>query len=68
MTTVTETHLSGARLSRRGKVRELYDLGSDPDELKKLIDEKKHAKRLATLREAMAAELKRTNAPAEMRK
>src|SRR5688572_30213772 len=22
-----ETHLSGARLSRRGKVRELYDLG-----------------------------------------
>src|SRR5260221_14471921 len=28
MTTVTETHLSRARLSRRGKVRELYDLGS----------------------------------------
>ena len=28
MTTVTETHLSGARLSRRGKVRELYDLGA----------------------------------------
>jgi phosphoribosylaminoimidazole-succinocarboxamide synthase len=27
MTTITETHLSGARLSRRGKVRELYDLG-----------------------------------------
>jgi phosphoribosylaminoimidazole-succinocarboxamide synthase len=25
--TVTETHLQGARLSRRGKVRELYDLG-----------------------------------------
>ena len=24
---VTETHLAGARLSRRGKVRELYDLG-----------------------------------------
>jgi phosphoribosylaminoimidazole-succinocarboxamide synthase len=24
---LTETHLSGARLSRRGKVRELYDLG-----------------------------------------
>jgi phosphoribosylaminoimidazole-succinocarboxamide synthase len=24
---ITETHLSGARLSRRGKVRELYDLG-----------------------------------------
>jgi phosphoribosylaminoimidazole-succinocarboxamide synthase len=27
MSTVTETHLSSARLSRRGKVRELYDLG-----------------------------------------
>src|SRR3981081_1669471 len=27
MPTITETHLSGARLSRRGKVRELYDLG-----------------------------------------
>ena len=27
MTTITETHLSSARLSRRGKVRELYDLG-----------------------------------------
>jgi phosphoribosylaminoimidazole-succinocarboxamide synthase len=27
MTALTETHLSGARLSRRGKVRELYDLG-----------------------------------------
>ena len=28
MATITETHLSAARLSRRGKVRELYDLGS----------------------------------------
>jgi phosphoribosylaminoimidazole-succinocarboxamide synthase len=28
MTTITETHLSSARLSRRGKVRELYDLGA----------------------------------------
>lgn len=27
LATVTETHLAGARLSRRGKVRELYDLG-----------------------------------------
>jgi arylsulfatase A-like enzyme len=47
---------------------ELYDLGNDPDELKHLLDDKKHAKRLTQLREAMAAELKRTNAPAEMRK
>ncbi len=28
MTTVTETHLSGVRLSRRGKIRDLYDLGA----------------------------------------
>jgi phosphoribosylaminoimidazole-succinocarboxamide synthase len=28
MTPITETHLSGPRLSRRGKVRELYDLGT----------------------------------------
>src|SRR4030095_11063343 len=27
MTTVIETHLSAAPLSRRGKVRELYDVG-----------------------------------------
>jgi phosphoribosylaminoimidazole-succinocarboxamide synthase len=27
MSTITETHLSSVRLSRRGKVRELYDLG-----------------------------------------
>src|ERR1700687_1178241 len=27
MPTVIETHLHGVRLSRRGKVRELYDLG-----------------------------------------
>src|SRR5215813_11849748 len=27
METVTETHLAGVPLSRRGKVRELYDLG-----------------------------------------
>src|SRR5215831_19893883 len=27
MSAIVETHLSGARLSRRGKVRELYDLG-----------------------------------------
>jgi phosphoribosylaminoimidazole-succinocarboxamide synthase len=28
VTAITETHLKGARLSRRGKVRELYDMGS----------------------------------------
>ncbi len=28
MDAITQTHLKGARLSRRGKVRELYDMGS----------------------------------------
>jgi arylsulfatase A-like enzyme len=56
------------RYLKPGVGEELYDLGSDPDELKNLMDDKKHSKRLTQLREAMAAELKRTNAPAEMRK
>jgi arylsulfatase A-like enzyme len=45
---------------------ELYDLGSDPEELKNLAAEARHAERLAALRTAMIAELKRTNAPAVM--
>jgi arylsulfatase A-like enzyme len=44
----------------------LYDLGSDPEELKNLAREPKQAKRLARLRESLAAELKRTAAPAAM--
>jgi arylsulfatase A-like enzyme len=43
---------------------ELYDLRSDPEELKNLIKEPKQAERLARLRKALAAELKRTAAPA----
>src|SRR5262245_5337129 len=54
------------RYLQPGVGEELYDLGSDPEELKNLIDEKKHAKRLTQLREAMAAELKRTKAPDAM--
>jgi arylsulfatase A-like enzyme len=54
------------RYMKPGVGAELYDLTADPDEMKNLIDEKKHAKRLAAMREALAAELKRTAAPAEM--
>ena len=49
-----------------GQPEELYDLGSDPDELKNLIGEPKHAEQLGRLREALAAELKRTDAPTVM--
>jgi hypothetical protein len=45
---------------------ELYHLGSDPEELNNLIGETKHAERLGRLREALAAELQRTAAPAAM--
>src|SRR5204863_8920658 len=54
------------RYLRPGVGEELYDLGSDPEELKNLIEEPKHAGRLRRLRAAMAAELKRTAAPAVM--
>jgi arylsulfatase A-like enzyme len=54
------------RYLQPGVPEELYDLGSDPEELKNLIGEPKHALRLGRLREALAAELTRTAAPAEM--
>jgi arylsulfatase A-like enzyme len=52
------------RYHQPGVPDELYDLGSDPEELKYLAGEAKHAQRLGRLREALAAELKRTVAPA----
>jgi arylsulfatase A-like enzyme len=54
------------RYLRPGVGEELYDLSADPEELKNLSAEPKHAKRLERLRKAMAAELKRTDAPAAM--
>jgi len=54
------------RYLRPGVGEELYDLGSDPEELKNLASQEKHAERLNRLREALTAELKRTAAPAAM--
>lgn len=51
------------RYLQPGVPDELYDLGADPDELKNLAADAKHAARLAELRAALAAELKRTGGP-----
>jgi arylsulfatase A-like enzyme len=52
------------RYLQPGVPDELYDLGADPDELKNLAAEPKQAAKLADLRAVLAAELKRTAAPA----
>jgi arylsulfatase A-like enzyme len=54
------------RYLQPGVPEELYNLDADPEELKNLIGEPKHAERLGRLRQALAAELKRTAAPAVM--
>jgi arylsulfatase A-like enzyme len=54
------------RYLQPGVPEELYDLGSDPEELKNLAADPAQAAKLAALRRALAAELKRTAAPAEM--
>ena len=54
------------RYLQPGVPEELYHLGADPEELKNLIGEAKHADRLGRLREALAAELRRSHAPSAM--
>jgi hypothetical protein len=41
---------------------EFYDLKNDPEELRNVITASEHAKRLTQMREALQAELKRTEA------
>lgn len=55
------------RYLQPGVPEELYDLTGDPEELKNLAGDAKHGDRLKQMRAALAAELKRTAAPAEMR-
>lgn len=54
------------RYLQPGVPEELYDLATDPEELKNLAPELKHAARLAQLRDALASALKRSRAPAAM--
>ena len=54
------------RYLQPGVPDELYDLTSDPDELKNAMAEAKNGERLANLQKAMNAELKRTAAPEGM--
>ncbi len=55
------------RYLQPGVPEELYDLGSDPDELKNLVAEPRARERLARLRATLDAELKRTSATALVR-
>jgi hypothetical protein len=48
------------RYLQPGLPEELYDLGSDPEQLKTLASEPRQAERLEKLRQALAAELKRS--------
>ena len=50
------------RTLEANQIEELYDLRSDPEELINLALDAKHHRRLARLRRATVAELKRTNA------
>jgi arylsulfatase A-like enzyme len=54
------------RYLQPGVSDELYDLTTDPEELKNLVADAKHADKLAALRAALAAELNRTAAAAEL--
>ncbi|MCS6866488.1 MAG: sulfatase-like hydrolase/transferase [Gemmataceae bacterium] len=54
------------RYLQPGVPEELYDLNNDPEEMKNLAAAVVHAEKLAQMRKALVAELKRTQAPAVM--
>ena len=62
-TAVVQDGWKYVRYLQPGVPDELYDLTTDPEELKNLAADAKHADRFKSLRAALAAELNRTNAP-----
>jgi arylsulfatase A-like enzyme len=65
-TAVVQDRWKYIRYLQPGVPDELYDLGTDPEELKNLAGEARHTAQLARLRQALADELKRTAAPPGM--
>jgi arylsulfatase A-like enzyme len=65
-TAVVQSGYKYIRYLQPGVPEELYDLTHDPEELKNLAGDATHAEKMASLRQALIAELKRTAAPAEM--
>jgi arylsulfatase A-like enzyme len=59
---VVEDHFKLIHYLEGQNGEELYDLKNDPEELKNLIGDASHAGRIVRLREAMKAELQRTEA------
>jgi arylsulfatase A-like enzyme len=60
---VRRGNLKYIRTLVEGEVEELYDLTTDPDELTNLAYDPKHKDAVARMRDALAAELKRTKCP-----
>jgi arylsulfatase A-like enzyme len=65
-TAVVQNGWKYVRYLQPGVPDELYDLTTDPEELSNVAVEATHDQRLAAMRRALAAELTRTGAPAEM--
>jgi len=65
-TAVVQDGWKYVRYLQPGVPDELYDLNTDPDEMTNKATDARHAEKLAGLRAALTAELKRTKAPAEM--
>jgi arylsulfatase A-like enzyme len=65
-TAVVRERWKFVRYLQPGVPEELYDLAADPAELHNRAADPAHAARLTVMRDGLAAELRRTNAPTEM--